>query len=116
MSFRVVPYSTALGLVVEGAGSFNKVLRRLLMTRAHLNPLVAAQVVSDPPLSALVFAADPIAEDLSVVGIALPLNTFKVHELAADTARDWGIGRDAFGAYIQLGKAGHMGEIEAGPP
>jgi len=84
------------GTVDRGGGSFNKVLRSLLIARAHLNPLVPAEMIREPCLAALVFPANSIAEELAIVGIALPLNTFKVHELAVNAARDWWVGRGAF--------------------
>ena len=53
-----------------------------MIAQAHLEPFFAAQVIGNPCLAALVLASDPVAEKLPLVGIALPLDGFPVHEMA----------------------------------
>jgi len=68
--------------VVQGGAAWDEVLGCLLIAQAHLEPFIAAQVPGNPRLAALVLASDPVAEELAIVGIALPLNPLEVHELA----------------------------------
>ena len=56
-----------------GRRAGDEVAGRLLIAQAHLKPLIAAQVIGKPSLSTLVLPADPIAEELALVGIALLL-------------------------------------------
>src|ERR1035437_6273990 len=65
--------------VVQGGAAGDKVLGGLLIAHAHLEPFVAAQMIGNPCLAALVLASDPVAEELALVGIALSLNSFPVH-------------------------------------
>ena len=57
--------------VVQCGAAGNEILGRLLIAHAHLKPFVAAQVIGDPALAALVLASNPVAEELALVGIAL---------------------------------------------
>ena len=59
--------------VVQRGAAGDEVLARLLIAHRELHPFVAAQVIGDPGLAALVFAANPVAEELALVGVALPL-------------------------------------------
>ena len=57
--------------VVQGGAAGDEVLGGFLISRVHLEPFVTAEVVGDPGLAAFVLAADPVAEELAVVGVAL---------------------------------------------
>ena len=74
------------GIAAQGRGlggrARDKVLGRLLVARPDLEPFIAAQVIGDPCLATLVFASDPVAEELALVGIALFLDRFPIHEEA----------------------------------
>ena len=69
--------------VVDGGAALDEVLGSLLISDAYLNQLVAAKVISDPTLSTLRLATDPIPKDLAIVCVALSLNRFPIHEAAA---------------------------------
>jgi len=69
-----------------------------LIAHAHLEPFVAAQVISNPALATLILAVNPVAEKLALVGIALPLDGFPVLITAANAARIGRISVDGFGA------------------
>ena len=66
--------------VIQRGPARNKVLRCFLRPHAHLDPLVAAEVVSRPRLAAFIFASNPIAQKHAFVGIPLPLNTQNGHQ------------------------------------
>src|SRR3569833_302009 len=70
----------------------------------------------DPTLTAFAFAADPVAHDLPVVGITVPLQIFVVHEATALACADWRIGIYGFSAEIKFGHTRHMREIETRAP
>src|SRR6266567_5555499 len=94
----------------------DKVLRRLLVARVHLDPLVAAQVIRHPRLAALVFAANPVSEELSVVGVTLLLGALKVHETPAVAGGNRRIRPSHFHTRVKLGRAGNVREVQARPP
>jgi hypothetical protein len=66
-------------------------------------------------LTAFVFAADPIAEQNSLVRIALALDVFPILKTPALAVGCGGIGVNRFGAQVQFANAGNMGQIQAGP-
>ena len=65
-----------------GCRTGDEVAGGLLIPQAHLEPLIAAQMVGKPRLATLVLTADPVAEELALVGVTLLLNSFVVHEVA----------------------------------
>src|ERR1700679_655593 len=73
-------------------------------------------MIRKPCLATLVLAADPVAEELALVGIPLALGCLEVHELPLEAPRDGRIGGGAFDAHVELGHAGDMGEIDSRPP
>src|SRR5579863_448625 len=93
-----------------------EVLGGHLAARIYLEPFIAAEVIGDPSLSALIFASDPVPEQLSRVGIALPLEHLVVHKSAAVGVSGGRIGFHAFDAHIEPGHSGDLGEIEARAP
>jgi hypothetical protein len=99
--------------VVQGCSAWDKVFSHPLIADAYLQPLIPAQVIGNSALAALTLAPDPIAEELAFVGISLPLNVFKVVEVATDTARGRGISGDCLGAHVQLRNAWHMGKVRS---
>ena len=60
--------------VVKGGAAGDEVLGGFLIAHAYLEPLVAAQVIGNPALAAFVFATDPVAEELALVGVSLLLD------------------------------------------
>src|ERR1017187_2444074 len=66
--------------VVQSGATWYEKRGGFLVAHTRLEPFVAAQVIGNPGLTALVFAADPVAEELALVGVALFLNGFIVHE------------------------------------
>src|SRR5580698_2438995 len=88
--------------VAQRGSAGDKILGRFLGTHARLDPLIAAEVIRGPGLSALVFAADPVAEQLALVRITLPLHAFPVFEMSALAVSGGWIGIGCFGAQIEL--------------
>ncbi len=72
-------------------------------------------MIGEPCLAALGFAADPVAHDEALVGVALALDDLEVIELAGEAAGDSGIGGDGLDANVELAQSGYLREIEAGP-
>ncbi len=72
--------------VVQRRAARNKVFGSFLTARTHLHPLIAAQVIGDPGLPALILAPNPVPEELTLVGVALRLNSFPVLITAANAS------------------------------
>src|SRR5665213_2922682 len=102
-----------LELVLRGA-SRDEVLGGFLVEVGELHPFVAGEMVGEPRLSALGFAADPVAHDEALVGVALHLDAFVVIELAVEAAEGGGVGASGFDAEVEFGQVGKLGEVEAG--
>src|SRR5208283_5279012 len=60
--------------VVQGGAAGDKVLGGFLISYAQLEPLVAVEVIGNPALATFVFASNPVAEELALVGVALLLD------------------------------------------
>src|ERR1700722_10881767 len=56
----------------------DEVLWRLLVQIFQLDPLVAGKMIRQPRLSALGFASDPIAQDISLVRVRLFLDRLRI--------------------------------------
>ena len=85
--------------VVQGGAARDKVLGGFLIAYPKLKPFIAAQVISNPALAALVFTANPVAEEDALVGVALFLDDLPILVLAvAGASGADGIGADGFDA------------------
>ena len=88
--------------------TLDEVLRGLLVEIVELDPLVAGQVIGEPRLTALGLAANPVAHDEALVGIALALDGFDVVELSFEAAQRGGVGAGRLDAEIELRNARHL--------
>ena len=88
--------------VVECGSAGDEVFSGFLIADSELDPLIAAQVVGNPSLAALVLPANPVAKHLAVVGIPLSLEALIVHETTAIACRHGRIGGNGFNTNIQL--------------
>src|ERR1035437_5694066 len=68
--------------VIQGGAAWDEVRGGFLIAQTDLEQFIAAQVIGNPGLAAFVLAPDPVAEELALVGVALFLDTFVVHEMA----------------------------------
>ena len=64
----VVESGAAINELGAGGGG-NEILGGFLISVPDRDPLIAGKMPGGPGLSAFVFAADPVAEDLALVGI-----------------------------------------------
>ena len=88
-----------------GSAERDEVFWGFLVEVLEFVPFGWGLVVGDPGLTAFGLAADPIAEDVTLIGVALVLDGLEVVEEAAHAAAGWGIGRDGFDAEVKFGKA-----------
>ena len=56
--------------VVEGSASGDEILCGFLRAQSELEPLIAAQMISNPCLTTLILAANPVAEKLPLISVA----------------------------------------------
>jgi len=97
--------------VVQSRASRDEILGGFLIASTYLDPFVSAQVISGPYLAALILAPDPVAEDLTLVRVALPLDDFNIHEIAAITGGNGRIGRCRFDAHVQFRNTREVGKV-----
>ena len=97
--------------IVDRCPAKNEVFRSFLVAKPKLNPLIPAQVIGHPRLTAFVLATYPVAEKLALIRVALSLDALVVHEVAALAVRDGGIGGSGFDTHVQLCNARHMGKV-----
>ena len=65
-------------------------------------------------MKALSFPTDPIAHQVSSVGVGIVINDFPINEFSAQTGVGWRIGVDRLGAEIEFGEARHVRQVDAG--
>jgi len=82
----------------------------LLIPYSNLHPLIAAEMIGNTSLPALVFAAYPIADHGTVIGVALPLDDLPVHKSPTLAIADRWICRDCFSPHVKLGNPGYVRE------
>ena len=75
----------------------------------HLKAGLGSKVIGAPGLVAVGVAADPAAEQIAIVHIDVPIDSFLVKEEAAGRRRDEAIGGDAFEPQVELGKSRQTG-------
>src|SRR6185312_10735364 len=71
-------------------------------------------MIGQPCLSALGLAADPVAHDVSLIGVALQLNCFQIVEGASPASRYTGIRRNGFNSEIQLVQLWELRDVKSG--
>ena len=64
--------------------------------------ILPGQVIGQPCLPTFRFAANPIAKNISLVGISLSLDRLKIHKVAAVTANCWWVGIDGLSPQVKL--------------
>jgi len=69
--------------VIQRRSARNEVLCSFLISYAHLDQFVAAQVIGKPPLATLALPANPVSKQLARVGVALSFDVLVVHEVSA---------------------------------
>ncbi len=85
----------------------DEVLGRLLVQIGELDPFVAGEVIGEPGLAALGFASDPVAQDVALVGVSLPLDCVLDVLMASALAGESGaVGGYAFDAQVQPLRSG----------
>src|SRR5260370_28127018 len=85
-------YKAGLELVLRRPAA-DEVLGCLLVQVLQLHPLIARQVIREPRLSTLGLAPDPVAHDVPLVVVPLPLDDLPIGALAEVAWHHWRGGR-----------------------
>jgi len=101
--------------VVDRGSTRDKIIGSFLIAEFKLDPFVAAKVIADPTLPAFRLAANPIAENCTLIGVALFLESLPIFEDTAMTVRCRWSGRDSLNAKVKLGNARYMRKVKARP-
>ena len=67
--------------IVQRCTTGNEVRRGFCIAHTYRKPFIPAQMIGNPSLAPLALASNPIAKELALIGVTLPLDRLPVHEV-----------------------------------